>query len=496
MRRIFILLCLSFLAGLAQADDLKLRIAADALTEPKTPLEGTVTKSILYETDGGSFFGGTIYSASLGNAGGLFIGGFEAGQKFQLGADYFIEAALFFGGGGGAGIVGGDGTLLRPRLNIGRKIGDYELSVGASYMHVMGSKISSPAIEIGISRPLGWLIGDGHIEQCTGCTVKAQSPFVMIESVGAAYKNYIPLTDLAVGKRSGNTLTTMQLAGAGLVLNMDHMWGKGWQSYIDAYGAMGGDGEGYAEIIIGGRYGYDMTDWLNIYADAGLGFAGGGDVDTGGGTIVSASVGAKWQIFSAAKLETSIGYVAALGGGFHAIMPAVKLSLPLGGSKYIEAANFDATALNPTHWSVTAGYSIIAEHPNMRYVHDTDTGFLGLTDFKGDLYLNDYIYMTGQALSVTTGGAGGFAIGLVGAGATLPLSDKIDVSAEILLGAAAGGAINVQGGLVAVGQLDVDYKLNETMSLTSNIGWIKAVKGGLNGLMLGTGVKFHFTSFR
>ena len=497
MLRIFYSLCFGLFVGFAQADELKLRIAADILTDPKTSLEGNVAKSILYETDGGTFFGGTIYSASLGNAGGLFIGGFEAGQKFELGAGYFVEAAVFFGGGGGASIVGGDGTLIRPRVNVGTRIGDYELSVGASYMHVTGSKISSPVIEFAISRPLNWLLGDGHIDQCTGCVVKAQSPYVAVESVGAAYKSYLPLTSLAAGKRDGSILKPMQLAGAGIVLNMDHMWGAGWQSFINAYGAMGGDGEGYAEIIIGGRYGYDVTDWLNIYADAGFGFAGGGDVDTGGGAIVSGSVGAKWRVFNTAEVETSIGYVAALGGGFHAIVPSVKLSLPFGGvGANVDVGNLDVAHLQATHWSITTGYSIIPEHPNMRYPHDKDTGFLGLTDFKADLYLNDNFYMTGQALSVTTGGAGGFAIGLVGVGATLPLSDKIDVSAELLMGAAAGGAINVQGGLVAVGQLDVDYKLNDNMSLTSNFGWIKAVKGGLNGPMLGAGLKFHFTSFR
>ena len=492
MLRFFYVLCLSLIASFVLADELKLRIAADILTDPKTDLQGNVAKSILYETDGGTFFGGIIYSAALGDAGGLFIGGFEVGQKIQLGDGYFAEAAVFFGGGGGAGIVGGDGTLIRPRVNVGRKFGDYELSLGASYMHVTGSKISSPVIEIALSRSLDWLLGDGHIDQCTSCTIKAQSPFVAVESVGAGYKSYIPLTDLAVGKRDGSKLKSMHLAGAGIVLNMDHMWGAGWQSFISAYGAMGGDGEGYAEIIVGGRYGYNVNDWLTVYADAGLGFAGGGDVDTGGGAIVSGNVGAKWRIFNTAEIETSFGYVAALGGGFHALVPRVKLSLPFGGGN----ADVDAGNLNATHWSLTTGYSIIPEHENMRYAHDADTGFLGLTDFKADLYLNDNFYMTGQALSVTTGGAGGFAIGLVGVGARLPLSDKIDVSAELLMGAAAGGAINVQGGLVAVAQLDVDYKLNKNMSLTSNVGWIRAVKGGLNGLMLGAGIKFHFTSFR
>ncbi|MCJ8324049.1 MAG: hypothetical protein HRU29_15100 [Rhizobiales bacterium] len=471
------------------ADELKFRIAADALTDPKTALEGNVAKSILYQTDDGAFFGGTIYSAALGNAGGLFIGGFEVGQQIELGADYFAEAAVFFGGGGGAGIVGGDGMLIRPRLNIGRKFGKYEISVGASYMHVTGSNISSPVFELAIASPLDWLLADGHIDGCADCKIVALSPFVSLEQIGASYKSYIPLTNLAPGKRSGGTLKTMQLAGAGLVLNMDNMWGQGWQSFINAHGAMGGDGEGYAEIIVGGRYGFDVTDWLNIYADAGIGFAGGGDVDTGGGAVFATNIGAKWRIFGTADIEASVGYIGALGGGFHALVPAIKIGLPLGSGGQVDVNN-----LNASHWSITTGYSIIPEHAGMR--SDGDTGVLGLTDFKGDLYLSDNFYMTGQAMSVTTGMAGGFAIGLVGGGASLPITDRISLSAELLLGAAAGGGIIVNGGLVAAAQLDVDYKLNENMSLTANAGWIKAVKGGLNGPLLGAGLKFHFTSFR
>ncbi|MGL1922701.1 MAG: hypothetical protein OCD03_16915 [Hyphomicrobiales bacterium] len=492
MRFLFVILPLIF-ANFAYAGELKLRIAADVLTNPTTTLEGNVAKTILYEADNGTFIGGTVYSASLGNAGGLFIGGFELGQKFKFGDGYFAEAAVFFGGGGGAAVVGGDGLLVRPRVNVGATIGGYELAIGAAYMHVTGSKISSPAVEFSISRPLNWLYEDGHIQTCATCSVKALSDFAMIDSINASYKNYIPLHDLAVGKRSGVKLKTMQLAGAGVVFNMDHMWGKGWQSFINAHGAMGGDGEGYAEIEVGGRYGYNLTDWMNIYADVAIGFAGGGDVATGGGLIFTANVGAKWRIFGTTDLQASIGYIAAAGGGFHAISPGIKISTPLGGHK---SSGFEASNLNPTHWSITAGYSVIPEHANMRYPHDKDTGFLGFTDFKADIFFNDNFYMTGQALSITEGGAGGFAIGLVGVGAKMAVTDKIDVSAELLMGAAAGGAINVKGGLVASAQVDLDYKLNEKLSLTSNFGWIKAVKGGLNGPMFGAGVKFHLTSFR
>ncbi len=493
MKRCFLLfigLLTALNIAMTNAGELKFRISTDILAQPKTILEGNVGKTIFYEFDNGLFLGGTIYSAALGNAGGLFIGGYEIGQKYYFNQNNFVEAALFYGGGGGAGVVGGDGMLLRPRVMIGQKVGDFEISAGAAYMHVTGSKISSPAFEFSISRAINPLSAAGHVGVCGHCVRVSRSPYVSVQSVGASFKSYIPA--LGTKKRSGLPLEQFYLAGAGININMDHMWGKGWESFITASGAMGGDGEGYAEVLVGGRYGYDF-DWTNIYADLAVGLAGGGDVDTGGGVIVAANIGANWRIFGSAELEASIGYVAGISGGFQALVPSIKLSAPLGFAGGTAGSDGD---YKPTHWSVSTGYSIIPEHKNMRYAHDKDTGFLGLTDFRGDLLIGNGFYMTGHALSVTTGGAGGFAIGLVGIGATLPIAEKIDLSGELLIGAAAGGAINVRGGLVTSAQLDLDYKLNETVSLTSNLGWIKAVKGGLNGVTVGVGVKLHFTSFR
>ncbi|WP_157601126.1 hypothetical protein [Psychromonas ossibalaenae] len=484
----------------ANADQLLFRFSGDYLTDQTTTLHGNVGTSLLYRFDSGLSFGGTIYSAAFGDAGGLFIGGYEVGQQFEFADDLFIEGSVFFGGGGGATIVPGDGMLIRPRLMFGKKVGLYELSLGASYMHVTGSDIASPVIEFAVSHPLDLLFNQGHSSSCAGCIKTMSSDYVSLHAVKAVYKNYIPLTDKAPGNRDGSVIQTMQLAGAQFEFDMKAVWGEGWYSYLAAAGSMGGDGEGYAEFFAGGKYltAENLLPSKNVrlFAEAGLGFAGGGDVDTGGGSMAAAHTGIQWGLFNGLTLDTGIGYVGALEGGYHAWVPSMKLGMDLGYSHSEMNINYSRTAdLNPTHWTVSTGYSVIADHDTLRYASETGTGNIGMVDVKADIMFSENYYVTGQAYTVTSGGAGGFAMGLLGLGAAVDLNKNWRLSAEGLAGAAAGGAVDVEGGLVVSGQMDLDYRLTDNLSLSTNAGWIKAVKGGLNGPMVGLGLKFDFTTY-
>ena len=484
------------LSPLVNADQFLFRLSGDYLTNQTTTLHGNVGTSLLYRLDSGLSFSGTIYSAALGDAGGLFIGGYEVGQQFLLTDNLFIESSLFFGGGGGAAIVPGDGMLIRPRLMFGKKVGRYELSLGASYMHVTGSEISSPVIEFAVSHPLDILHTREHSARCLSCSNIFTSNYVSLNTVKAVYKDYIPLSSKAAGNRDGSDIQTMHIAGAQFEFDMKAVWGEGWMSYLAPGGAMGGDGEGYAEFFAGGKYeshqDFLSTKKINFFAEAGIGFAGGGDVDTGGGAMVSAHTGIQWKVFNGLTLETGIGYVGAIEGGYHAWVPAVRLGIDLG---YPHKNTGRIADLNPTSWVISTGYSMILDHETLRYVTESDTGNIGMVDVKADIMFNKHYYVTGQAYTVTSGDAGGFAIGLLGVGTTIDINRYWQLSAEALAGAAAGGAVNVEGGLVVSGQMDLDYNVTDDLSLSTNLGWIKSVEGGLNGPMVGLGVKFNFTTF-
>ncbi len=479
------LVLLLFPAGSgAQAGQLQVRASADYFSKAKSTLKGNVGTSILYQFDNGLFFGGTVYSAAFGDAGGLFIGGVEIGKQFKLGASNFIEAAVFYGGGGGAGQVPGDGSLLRPRLMLGHDFGGLQISAGASYVHITGSNISTPAFELAFRTPFNLLSGFEHADSCASCDDLMDKLHVSLKEVRAVAKSFRPLN---AGRRSkGKKLAAMYLAGAEFVFDFT----RNFDIYFSSAGAAHGDGAGYAEWLAGLRYIYPVGK-IDLFADAGLGFAGGGDVDTGGGLIAAANAGVQAHLGDWLSLTASLGLTGAVNGGFIAVTPSLAISAPLGGA----GKRGGGAAPRPAKWRVSGGYSVIPSHGGMRKPGSGGSGALGLINTKFDLLFSPRFYLSGQAYTITYGDAGGFAMGLVGPGYTLLAGDRFAVSAELLGGAAAGGGINTGGGGVGAVNLDLDYKITPAVALGLDLGWIKSLRGGLNGPMIGLGLKADFTTF-
>ncbi len=96
------------------------RMGIDRLETNASTMQGGVTWSLLRPLSDGYYIGGSVYSAALGNAGGLYIGGIEFGRSISLNQSYFMDGSFFVGGGGGAAQVPGDGLTTRARLAMGR----------------------------------------------------------------------------------------------------------------------------------------------------------------------------------------------------------------------------------------------------------------------------------------------------------------------------------------------------------------------------------------
>ena len=484
-RLIALVLALVLPPAVSQAGGLQIRTSVDHFIKTKTPYKGNVGTSVLYRFDNGFFFGGTVYSAAFGDAGGLFIGGVEVGKQFRLGGGNFAEAAVFYGGGGGAGQVPGDGSLLRPRFMLGHDFDGLQLAAGVSYVRVTGSKISTPALELAFTAPFNLLSGFGHVDSCSSCDDMMGKLHVSLKEVKAVAKSFRPLND---GSRTaGKKLSPMFLAGTEFVFDFTQKF----DIFFSAAGAAHGDGAGYAEWLAGLRYIHPIGP-VDLFADAGLGFAGGGDVNTGGGFIGAANAGIEAHLTDWISLTASLGLTGAMNGKFLALVPAISIAAPLGGT----AKDRGDTPLNPTKWRVSGGYSVIPSHKGMRKPGTGGSKSLGLINTKFDLMFSPRFYLSGQAYTITYGDAGGFAMGLVGPGYTIPVGDRFAISAEVLAGAAAGGGINTGGGAVGVVNLDLDYKLSSSVALGLDLGWIHSWRGGLDAPLIGLGLKVDFTTFQ
>lgn len=461
-----------------QAEPVQFRYGVDVLGEAHPIIDAFQSISAMRELRPGLFFGQTLYSAAAGDAGGLFLGGFEVAREFALSDNTMVEVGAFIGGGGGANVVKGDGLMSRFHVSLKQRIAEnYAATVGLSYIDITGSSVSTPALSFGIIRDVDFAFIKGHNADApqSGRLVRAIKPLV---------KQFRPSGN---NQRSGTPLGTMTLMGfeASFARSPDALT----ETFLQTTGAVAGDGEGYADIQVGYRLKTSPNGW-RAFADAALGFGGGGDVDTGGGLIASAGVGAALPIFPGFEAEVGANYTVALDGDLTALTPYMRGSLTFGDHKNSQDLG------NPQRWQLTLGVTTQVEHSGMRRPGSGKSGSPTLTETGLDLFLTERTYFTGNAQTVFLGDAGGYAVGLLGLGHAIPLNDTWTVSVEGYLGAAGGGGIDTGGGLMGGARLELDYKLSDALALSGGIGTLQSLRGGgAKPVTIHLGFKTAFTTF-
>ncbi len=114
---------------------------------------------------------------------------------------------------------------------------------------------------------------------------------------------------------------------------------------------------------------------------------------------------------------------------------------------------------------------------------------------KIEKFLTQSVYLTGQAQGAFAGDAGGYAVGLIGAGWEIPLREdgRLSFNAEFAAGAAGGGGVDVGGGAIIQPQLGLTWRLNDQFSACLEAGRVKALDGELDSSVVGVGLKFEFS---
>ncbi len=460
--------------ALAERPSLDFRLGLDYLGSDQSDINALNGLSVFYVSRQGFYAGPSLYSAALGTGGGFFVGGWEVGKRTALTDALYWDVSFFVGGGGGATQVTGDGLMLRPQVHLGYDFGDYRIGIGVSGISVSGSEISTPAFSLSLTRPLNLELESGHPE--TGTLVGATKILALTPLV----RNYFPISS---AKTNGEALQPMHLLGAELTFGQQ----SDRETFIQASGVVYGDAEGYADWVLGQRYFWVLTPF-KFYTDAGAGIGGGGAVNTGGGLIVAANIGAQIDVSDWLVLGVGVGAISALNGDFYAITPTLKASLVFGSG--------NTATPSAVRWQLGTGVTQLLTTSDFRKPGVTGTGSPALIYADLDVFLTNDLYLTGHAYTAATGDAGGFQIGLVGLGYTLPLTDKLSLSAEFLLGSAAGAGINAQGGLVGGAKIEADYHLNDSVSLSFGLGQIQTLQGGgMHPAAVSLGLKFPITTW-
>ena len=124
---------------------------------------------------------------------------------------------------------------------------------------------------------------------------------------------------------------------------------------------------------------------------------------------------------------------------------------------------------------------------------DGSTRVLQAVTLKANRFVTKHVYLTGQAHSGYGGGAGGYTVGLFGAGVQTPLVGPLHAGAEALIGAAGGGGVATQGGAIIQPNAYLGVDISRSLSLRIGAGRIKSLRqGGIDTNVLDVGLAFTF----
>jgi hypothetical protein len=459
-----------FFAALVNAEEIELRSSLDTFYSNQSTIKGLHSLTALWKMKDNYYVGQSIYSAALGDAGGAFFWGYEVGKRYPITSNNFLNLSTFLGGGGGASQVPGDGLMTRTYAGVSSFLTPtLSMETGISYIYIKGSTIQTAALSLGFS-----YLSDGLAPEFENNNQKLFD----ILAIKPTFRTFnIPGS---VVSRSQSQQGNVSLVGIEIAFDSN----GNRENFISGDGAFMGDGEGYMNIMLGTRGIWEKQNF-QMFGDVSLGFGGGGDIDTGPGILGAIGIGGRIPLSKRIDLELGIQSLAAFNGSFNAISPYIRTSYVFKRPNLLKRSQ---------KFQYSTGFSYQLANLEFRKVGDQSKANPVLNFTSLDVFLNDNFYLIGEAQTVMLGDAGGYALGLLGLGYRHSLSNSWNLSPEIFIGAAGGGGVETKGGLLAGGQLELDYKFSERIWLSAGFGYLASIKGkGMAPTTINLGLKIPFS---
>ena len=487
---LFLSLCLSLPFGVRAGDDLKqsssdnriqqraveFRLGLEYLTLPGDESMGMLGASYLFEIAPGLYFGPSAYGAVSGKRGGFFTGGGELAYRAPLFSRLEIEAGIYVGGGGGALALVGSGLMLRPHVDLTWNFGSVRAGISASSVRFPDGDIDSNQIGLVLAfDDRFFYTAPDKVGEAVTVEHRGGVGFDRIALYAGTYRPRPGIEDNA-GAAMGN----IGLAG----FRAEQSFGDRYRWGIEAAGAAKGSADGYAEVL--GTLAVEVPefpDYFSAGARLALGMGGGGSVPVGGGLLAKASAYGSLRLSSDYYVTLEGGYVMAPNGDFRALFATLQLGMQLDHPDRGKSTG----TIDGWRWSGSVQHYVTAGR------RDGSSGGIDLIGFKVDYQLGGGLYASGQALSAFGGGAGGFAVGLVGIGWETPLPiPALTAGVELLAGAAGGGGVQTEGGGIVQPIAYAGVDLGRGWSLRAGVGYVHSFKGSLDSAVLDLSLGYAF----
>jgi hypothetical protein len=444
------------------------RVGYETLALPGSEQLGLLGTRYLLELRPGLCVGPGVYSAASGERGGLFVVGAEAALCVDLVGPLSLRTGVFVGGGGGGAAPVGSGLMLRPHADLMWSFGNWRAGVSVSHVNFPSGQIDSTQFGavFEIDTDFSFAPRSAGTDRPRDASGKGNGIGIGIgvdrfAVVGGAY---FPASSVL-----GNSAQPLQSRIGTVGARVDHFITPSLYAGLESNAAASGGAAGYAEFLgtLGVRSG-SAQDWLTLGARVALGMAGGGDMPVGGGLFAKAGVDAAWRLSRDLSLALEAGWATAPQGSFRAPYGALSLHWTLAP----EPGEPTAVALQEFAGGIETWQDVVRQVGPPRSLQNIS--------FKFNRYLGETLYLSAQVQSAYGGGAGAFAVGLLGAGAQWRVHPHLRVGAELLAGAAGGGGVDSGSGAVFKPMAYVGVDVGAPAYLRFGVGRIRSLNGPLD----------------
>lgn len=409
-------------------------LGLETLRLPGPERLGLATGQLLFHLDGPWWLGPVVHGAATGARGGFFVGGLALQHQWPLGGGLHLASGLSAGGGGGAGAPVGDGLMLRASLGLVRQWGPLQTGLTLSQVQFPGTAIRSRQAGL----VLGWTGAFDRLPPAAaGQRLAApQRNGLGIDRFALTVVRHQPLGD-------GSGTGTFQLVGARLDRNFDSLDGS-WG--LEAAAAAQGRAAGYMEILAHAGLGWRPLPALQLGLRGAAGLGGGGAVPTGGGGLVRADATLALDLAPGWQIGATWGRTQGRTPAMQAQRRGLWLAADLEPLAPPGSPGRAGTVVRTT-W----GGGLL--HTGALQRADGSRRGLQAVSLVLERWTGPHTYLSGQAHSALGGNAGGYSIGLLGAGvATAAGPTRWQLGAELLAGGAGGGGVRGAAGAVALAQ--------------------------------------------
>ncbi|MDA8141160.1 MAG: hypothetical protein M0036_21155 [Desulfobacteraceae bacterium] len=472
----------------------RLGLSYETVNLPAGEQMGMAGGYLLFDKSRWFSMGPGFYGAMSGERGGFITLGLNNEARWPLTDWLAFNVGAFIGAGGGRDglMLTGGGLMLRGQTGFLVSAGPWgDFGAGASYVAFPYGSIHSAQPFIFYQYPFKVWLQDGW----SASTLQGNETFNLpsrTHEFALVYRHYaVPAgVETDAGQPQHEAI---ELLGVEWLMHLNDLFFL----KVETEGAAGGQSIGYMQILAGGGLRLGLTRSTSARLSAGLGPAGGGGVDMGGGVMLDADLSLQQYITDHFYAEAGAGYVTAVDGNFKAASLAAKIGYRFG-LPFTTQTSLPLDALGeyerlPLRWRIAHQTYFKADDRWRSRNTETDIDLLG---FQGDCFVSKYFYLTGQAFAAYHGEAGAYMAGLVGAGTHLPLG-KTPLFADIegLLGAAGGGGVDVGGGSVWQANGGLGYQLSRSYSLMASYGRLGSFNGHVQANVLTLALAHELTLF-